>query len=109
MKTTKTEQRENGPLELALHDMIAGDVCWFGRGDFRIGISRPRGASGGIVVWHFHGGTRADYWEQWSRNQLEHIAACVTGENAELNAELLKRRSLIELAGKFVADQQRAA
>lgn len=35
MKTTKTEllarcarlERENGPLELALHDMIAGDVC----------------------------------------------------------------------------------
>lgn len=102
-------ERTVDPLEMALHDLIHGDVTWFGRGDCRIGVSRPRGACGGIVCWQFEGSTGADYFEQWSRNQLEHISACITGENNEANAILMRRRVTVELAMRFVADQQRAA
>lgn len=114
MKTTKQDlelrcarlERTIGPLELALHDVVSGNVTWFGRGDCRIGISRPAGAHGGIVVWQFAGCIAADYWESWSRNQSEHIAACITGENTEANAELMRRRHLIELAGAYVRREQ---
>lgn len=117
MNTTKQDlelrcarlERTIGPLELALHDVVSGNVTWFGRGNCRIGISRPAGAHGGIIIWQFAGCIAADYWEQWSRNQLERIAACITGENTEANEELMRRRGLIELAQKFVRSQQLAA
>lgn len=115
MKTTKQEleqrcarlERAIGPLELALADLALGQVVWFGRGVFRLGISRAIGAHGGIVIVNNDGNVSADYWEQFARNQLEHIAACITGENTEHNCELSARRNVIETAQAYVTGEQR--
>lgn len=117
MKTTKQDlqdrcarmEREREPLELALSDCVNGNVTWFGRSPFRLGICRPNGAAGGIVIVNTHGMVSADYWEQFARNQMEHIAACITGENTEANRELMARRSTIETAAKFVREMQARA
>lgn len=99
---------ENTTLFLALHDLVAGDVKWFGRAPFRLGVSRPNGAAGGIVTVVANGTTSADYFERFARNQLEHIAACVTGHDSEHNRELLARRRTIEDAQAYVTTAQRA-
>lgn len=99
-------ERENEPLSLALSDMVNNRVVWFGRAPFRLGISRAAGAHGGIVIVNHDGMISADYWEQFSRNQLEHIGACITGENTEHNRELAKRRDTIEQALAHVRREQ---
>jgi len=114
MKTTKQElidrcarlERAIGPLELAIADLANGQVVWHGRGAFRIGISRALGASGGIVIVNNDGNVLADYWEQFARNQLEHISACITGDNTEHNRELATRRTVIESAQAYVTREQ---
>jgi len=114
MKTTKQDlidrcarlERAIGPLELALHDLAVKQVVWFGHYNFRIGISRATGAAGGIVIANVYGNVSADYWEQFARNQLEHIAACITGENTEHNRDLATRRTVIESAQAYVTSEQ---
>ncbi len=115
MRNTKQElidrasrlERENTSLLLALSDLAHGQVTWFGRGKFRLGISRAIGASGGVVIVDNDGTVSADYWEQFAHNQLEHIAACITGENTEHNRDLSARRSVIETAQAYVTKEQR--
>lgn len=101
-------ETENAVLSLALHDAVSGDVKWFGRAPFRLGVSRPAGAAGGIVTVVAQGTTSADYFEQFARNHLEHIAACVTGHDTDHNRDLLARRRAIEEAQAYVTAAQRA-
>lgn len=102
-------EREVEPLTLALCDAVNGTVTWFGRGEYKLGISRATGAHGGIVIERVGNSAAAHYWEQWSRDAHAHLTACLTGENTEHNRELLRRRDLIEAANQFVRSSQSVA
>lgn len=114
MKTTKADliqrnrdiERRIEPLELALADLARDRVTWFGRGDYRLGISRPNGAAGGIVIVRAEIVT-ADYWETWSQRMLAHIAAVIGGQDSDYNRELQRIRDVIESAARFVRESQR--
>lgn len=100
-------ERENEPLALALHDLVAGQVHWFGRSPYRLGISRPTGGAGGIVIASAFGSTSAHYWETWSAEQLATLAHLITGQDNEDNRERLRRRSVIEEAQAWIREEQR--
>jgi len=103
-------ERENNVLALALSDLANGNVKWFQRFNYAIGISRPNGASGGIAIEKVIGGiVSAYYWEDFCKDSLSHIASVITGENTPFNAELIRRRSCIEDAQAYVNEQHMAA
>jgi hypothetical protein len=103
-------EKENTPLLLALADLVRGETVWFGRGEYRIGISRPHSACGGIVIEQMSGSTcGAYYFSEWAPRALEHISYVITGENNEANAELLRRRKAIEQAQAHISAALRAA
>lgn len=114
MKTTKQDlelrcarlERENEPLTLALNDLCNDRTVWFGRGDFRLGISRPAGAAGGIVIVKTEGSTSAHYWETYSRAERAHLSAIATGHNDETQRDILRRRDVIEQANAYVRREQ---
>ena len=117
-KLTRTEletaknhaERECTVLSCALNDILNGDVKWFGHSrQFSIGVTRPKAACGGIAVVRICGNTYADYFENYSQTELQHIANCITGENTEHNRELLQRRAAIESAQAYVSEALRAA
>ena len=100
---------ENNVMALALSDLCNGAVKWFGNSpSFNIGITRPTGAAGGIVIHRNGGMASAHYWEDFSRTELAHIAAVITGEDTEHNHEFLCRRSTIETAQAYISDKIRA-
>jgi hypothetical protein len=55
---------------IALGEVLAGDVTWLERGSYRIGLVRPTSPDGGlaIVVWH-HDGQR-DKVEVWRVDEM---------------------------------------
>ena len=89
--------------ELALSDVVADRVTWFGRGETRIGISRPTGAMGGLVIVRRNGMAYAAPWEQWSVDEARRIDQCITGADTDYNRELLRQREQLESARAFVA------
>lgn len=104
----KDMRTETTVLSCALNDILNGDVKWFSHSHtFSIGVTRPTSACGGIAVVRQTGTSGAYYFEEYARRELEHIAACITGENTEHNRELAQRRSAIESAKAYVADQLR--
>ena len=114
MKTTKQDlidranrlERENEPLSLALHDLVSDRTVWFGRNPFRVGISRPAGGAGGIVIVSSDGMTSAHYWETFHREEMARIQTLVTGTNTEENRALLRRREVLEQAQAHVRREQ---
>lgn len=97
---------ENTIQMLALSDMADGAVTWFGRKPYRIGISRPAGAAGGIAIEHVNGVASAHYAEKFLPEALAHIAHVITGENSDANNELLRRRAILSDAQRFIHSQQ---
>lgn len=95
--------------QLALGDLATGKVTWFGRAPYRIGVTRPNGAAGGIVIECAIGGAIVGYADKLLPELLAHIAIVITGENTEYNRELLSRRTVLEFAQRFISDMQRAA
>lgn len=115
MKTPSSKDIRIAQLEteatvnaLALHDVVRGDVRWFGNARrYQVGVTRP--SCGGIaIVRTFDGGTDAHYLVRFAQRELEHISMCITGENSEYNRELLARRSAIEAAQAYVRECLRA-
>lgn len=100
---------ESSVLRCALNDVLKGDVKWFGRSPYRLGVCRPTSACGGIALVQSSGMTNAYYFERYCQTELSHIACILTGEDNELNAELLMRRSLIESAKQFVRESHQTA
>lgn len=101
---------ENTVQALALSDLCNGAVKWFGSSPaYSLGISRPTGAAGGIVICRVNGGAGAFYWAEFAPRELAHISACLTGADTEYNRDLLRRRTALEAAGAYVAEQMRAA
>lgn len=92
-------------LEIALSDACHSQTQWFGARPYRIGISRPTGAAGGIAVVLCHGVASAHYWDHFYASEMAHISACITGEDSECNRELSKRRATLETAAKWVREQ----
>jgi hypothetical protein len=100
---------ENTLLSLALSDALNGAVKWFGHSPaYNLGISRPTGAAGGIVIKRNGGLASAHYWEDFAHRELPHIADCITGEDTEHNHDLLCRRRTIEDAQAYVSAAQKA-
>ncbi len=100
--------REVDVLSLALSDSLAGVVKWFGNSrTYSLGIARPCGAAGGIVIVRSAGaGACAFYWETWQREAMQQISACITGTDTEHNRELMRRRACIESAAAYVRECQ---
>jgi hypothetical protein len=96
---------ENSVLRCALHDILRGNVRWFGSArKYQVGISRASSACGGIAIVRSEGNlVSCEYAERFFADALAHIAACVTGEDTEYNRELLARRAAIE-AARFYRD-----
>lgn len=101
-------QSESTVLACALNDVLRGDVKWFGRGEYSLGVTRPASACGGIAVVRQCGIVSAYYFEEYSQRELNHIALIVTGEDAEHNRELLRRRAAIEDAKAYIRAAQTA-
>lgn len=98
---------ENEALALALSDICADRVKWFGRAPaYSLGISRPAGAAGGIVIVRQNGMTYAHYWERYYAESMSIIASLVTGSDTEHNRELLNRRAVLEAAKAHVTREQ---
>lgn len=101
-------EQENTVQMLALTDLANGGVTWFGRSPYRIGISRPTGAAGGILICNAGGTCSAHYAETFLRETLAHIAVVITGADTEANSELLRRRAALSDAQRFIHSQQAA-
>ncbi len=102
-----TLAREVDVYSLALSDLANGAVKWFGHSrDFSLGITRPRGAHGGIALTRSNGICAAFYWEHWNQQAMQQISECLTGADTEHNRELLRRRSVIEAAAAYIRECQ---
>ena len=101
---------DNEALTLALNDLCNGAVKWFGNSrTYSMGISRANGAAGGIAIIREAGMTYAYYFERYASDALANISNLITGTDSEYNAELLRRRVVIESAQAYISEQQKAA
>jgi hypothetical protein len=69
---------ENTNWLCATNDLINGKVRWFVRGKIALGICRPTGASGGIVIRRMTQPDGEYYstvynWDDYSHSVLEHL------------------------------------
>lgn len=65
----KDEAKQRGLLEMALREMVIGNVHWI-KGDLimarrRIGILQLDRAHGGIIILQEHGNVSARYFDEW--------------------------------------------
>jgi len=105
----RVAQDELSLTEMAFADVLSCRVEWFGRVPFRVGITRPMGAAGGIAVEYKAGMVRVQYAERYFTRELQNIAALVTGHDTEYNRELVSRRAVIEAAQAYLNRAQSAA
>jgi hypothetical protein len=89
-------------LSIALQESVNGGITWFGLGAVRIGVCRPDGAHGGIVLDSFKlkeqsRYTGAFYWEEWWPKVRDYFG------NDEM---AIKRRELACKAQEFINQAQ---
>lgn len=77
MKTTKAQlekdlaasQADATATQIALNDVLNNQVKWFRKGNHALGVCRPTGAHGGIVIARMKSGAShyscAYYWERY--------------------------------------------
>lgn len=114
MKTPLRQAREDfqaaseslSITQIAFADVLKGDVQWFGRAPYRVGITRPKSASGGLAVEVWGGSVVAQRCEAFFSPRLETIACLITGHDSEHNRELLARRITLEQARAYIREQQ---
>jgi hypothetical protein len=58
-------RKENGCLQLALWDVMDGNIHWIRHGKHKVGITRPAGPSGGIVIECGPGYGNTHFFEDW--------------------------------------------
>lgn len=88
MKATRQQLQERadqyakdaGILHIALNDVLNRKVEWFRKGPHKLGIARPCGAEGGIVIHTFRHKGQSDYscayyWEEWFNDSFKHTIA----------------------------------
>lgn len=80
-------EKENTLWLCATNDLINDKVKWFRRGKYSLGICRPNGASGGIVLSRFKDGdndlTTVHNWEEFYHNIEQNVPAPTNKEAIE--------------------------
>ena len=95
-----TWREDAGLLHCALNDVLRGDVKWFGgNGKIRLGITRPCGAEGGILLHTHDGYTVARLWEQSWPNFRDYSPS-------PGNTDALRARELAMQAHEYIITEQ---
>ena|ERR1035441_4552220 len=95
--------RLSGVLSIALQESVNEGITWFGLGNVRIGVCRPEGAHGGVVLDSWKDNdceeryTSAYYWEEWWPKVRDSFG------NDEI---AIKRRELACKAQEFINQAQ---
>lgn len=101
---------QNTVLSLALADLVNGtESKSFGGRKFRLTITRPTSACGGVVIVSAETFVGAYYFDTYARDCLAHIAAVITGEDNDHNRELIRRREIVETAQAWLRTRQSSA
>lgn len=93
--------------DIVLADLVKGDVHWFGHGAFRLGVVRPKSATGGYCLVVRDGIATAHMFERFAPDMLRHIDSVITGRDDDYNRALLNQRTTIEKAREFIHNSNR--
>jgi hypothetical protein len=77
---------ESGRNHCMINDILNDRVKWFRKGNNAIGISRPNGAEGGLIVHRFQGYASVYSWEDWYEG-VRHYSS--TEDNPHLTTRAL--------------------
>ena len=93
--------------DVVLADLVKGDVHWFGNGAFRLGVIRPKSATGGYCLVVRDGIATAHLFERFAPDMLRHIDSVITRKDDDYNRALLNQRSTVEKAREFIHNTNR--
>lgn len=101
-------QVESGRMHQAINDLCNGSVTWFRSGKYRVGISRPNGAEGGICFQQYleRPGKRYTSVHSW-----EHVWPQVRDTIPALNTQDGRSlyQAMVEASAHVYTEQQKAA
>lgn len=104
----KRDDIERDVYAIALIDMCRDQVKWFGKRPTRIGICRPAGPSGGIVIVDHDNCIMAYLWEDYGQKAIDNLNQSLSSPiDLNMADQYMKRRRLLTEAQAYIIEEQK--